>query len=77
MAPCKLLAALGEAGLNDNKLNLIQYELDMDADADDNEENEEHEEAEQLGTRDSEDVNFACDLQQWDSLLRKSEQIKL
>src|SRR6266481_3700328 len=53
MAPCKLLAALEEAGLDD-ELNLIQYELDMDADANDDE-NEEHEEAEQLGSRDSED----------------------
>jgi hypothetical protein len=53
MAPCKLLAALEEAGLDD-ELNLIQYELDMDADANDDE-NEEHEEAEQLGSGDSED----------------------
>jgi hypothetical protein len=43
MAPCKLLAALEEAGLDNDKLNLIQYELDMDADADDDEKNEEHE----------------------------------
>jgi hypothetical protein len=55
MAPCKLLAALEEAGLDDDKLDLIQYELDMDANGDDNEENEEQEEAEQLGSGDSED----------------------
>ena len=55
MAPCKLLKALEDAGLDDDKLDLIQYELDSDADADDDEENEKHDEAEQLGSRDSED----------------------
>ena len=53
MAPHKLLAAL-EAGLEDDELDLIQYELNMDTDADDNEENDQHEEAEQLGSGDSE-----------------------
>jgi len=52
MAPHKLLPALEGAGLDEDKLNLIQYELDMDADADDDEKNEEHEEAEQLGSED-------------------------